>query len=85
MHKLTKGFLPTATALGLIGLLLLLEPDLGALGVVICIAMGILFLGGFNGVWLRRDRGDAGGYLQYGYRHVTLAARAYFRVPESVG
>ncbi len=51
MHKLTKGFLPMATALGLIGLLLLLEPDLGALGVVICIAMGILFLGGFNGVW----------------------------------
>ena len=51
MHKLTKGFFPMATALGLIGLLLLLEPDLGALGVVICIAMGILFLGGFNGIW----------------------------------
>lgn len=51
MHKLTKGFLPMATALGVVGLLLLLEPDLGALGVIVCIAMGILFLGGFNGVW----------------------------------
>jgi cell division protein FtsW len=51
MHKLTKGFLPMACALGLVGLLLLLEPDLGALGVIVCIAMGILFLGGFNGVW----------------------------------
>jgi len=51
MHKLTKGFLPMASALGLVGLLLLLEPDLGALGVIVCITMGILFLGGFNGVW----------------------------------
>lgn len=51
MHKLTKGFLPMALAVGLVGLLLLLEPDLGALGVIACIAMGILFLGGFNGIW----------------------------------
>ncbi len=51
MKKLTKGFLPMAGALGLIGLLLLLEPDLGALVVIVAIAMAILFLGGFNGVW----------------------------------
>ncbi|MDY7573542.1 putative lipid II flippase FtsW [Actimicrobium sp. CCI2.3] len=51
MHKLTKGFLPMAGAVGLVGLLLLLEPDLGAFGVIVCIAMGILFLGGINGVW----------------------------------
>ncbi len=51
MHKLTKGFLPMAGAVGLVGLLLLLEPDLGAFGVIVCIAMGILFLGGVNGVW----------------------------------
>lgn len=51
MKKLTKGFLPMASALGLIGLLLLLEPDLGALVVIVSIAMAILFLGGFNGVW----------------------------------
>jgi len=51
MHKLTKGFLPMAAAIGLVGLLLLLEPDLGAFGVIVCIAMGILFLGGINIVW----------------------------------
>jgi len=51
MKKLSNGFLPMASALGLIGLLLLLEPDLGALVVIAAIAMGILFLGGFNGVW----------------------------------
>lgn len=51
MHKLTKGFLPMTAAVGMVGLLLLLEPDLGAFGVIVCIAMGILFLGGINGVW----------------------------------
>lgn len=51
MHKLTKGFMPMAAAIALIGLLLLLEPDLGAFGVIVCIAMGILFLGGINIVW----------------------------------
>jgi cell division protein FtsW len=51
MHKLTKGFMPMAMAVAAVGLLLLLEPDLGAFGVIVCIAMGILFLGGFNGIW----------------------------------
>lgn len=51
MHKLTKGFMPMAIAVGFVGLLLLWEPDLGAFGVIVCIAMGILFLGGVNGVW----------------------------------
>ncbi|MCX7220659.1 MAG: putative lipid II flippase FtsW [Burkholderiales bacterium] len=51
MHKLTKGFFPMMAAVALLGLLLLLEPDLGAFGVIVCIAMGILFLGGINGVW----------------------------------
>ncbi len=51
MHKLTKGFLPMTLAIGFVGLLLLLEPDLGAFGVIVCIAMGILFLGGINGIW----------------------------------
>lgn len=51
MHQLRKGFLPMAAAVGTVGLLLLLEPDLGAFGVIVCIAMGILFLGGINGVW----------------------------------
>ena len=51
MHKLTKGFMPMAGAVGFVGLLLLLEPDLGAFGVIVCIAMGILFLGGVNAIW----------------------------------
>jgi len=51
MHKLTKGFLPMALAVSFVGLLLLLEPDLGAFGVIVCIAMGILFLGGVNAIW----------------------------------
>jgi cell division protein FtsW len=51
MHKLTKGFMPMAFAIGVVGMLLLLEPDLGAFGVIVCIAMGILFLGGFNMIW----------------------------------
>jgi cell division protein FtsW len=51
MHKLTKGFMPMAFAMALVGMLLLLEPDLGAFGVIVCISMGILFLGGFNMVW----------------------------------
>ena len=51
MHKLSKGFMPMAMAIGFVGLLLLLEPDLGAFGVIVCIAMGILFLGGINGIW----------------------------------
>lgn len=51
MHRLSKGFMPMAMAIGFVGLLLLLEPDLGAFGVIVCIAMGILFLGGINGIW----------------------------------
>jgi len=51
MHKLSKGFLPMAGAVGLATGLLMMQPDLGAAGVVVCIAMGILFLGGFNIVW----------------------------------
>ena len=51
MHKLSKGFFPLAAAVAVVGMLLLLEPDLGAFGVIVCIAMGILFLGGFNAIW----------------------------------
>lgn len=40
---------PMAVALGVIGLLLLAEPDMGAFIVIATIALGILFLGGVNG------------------------------------
>ena len=40
---------PMAVALGVIGLLLLAEPDMGAFVVIALVALGILFLGGVNG------------------------------------
>ncbi len=49
MQSFVRGFVPMALALGAVGLLLLLEPDLGAFMVIVAIAMGILFVGGING------------------------------------
>jgi cell division protein FtsW len=49
MHDFKKGFLPMAIVMGAIGALLLLQPDLGAFGVIVAISMGILFLGGVDG------------------------------------
>ena len=48
MHRFTKGFLPIAVVMALVGGLLQLEPDLGAFIVIVAIAFGILFLGGVN-------------------------------------
>lgn len=48
MDSFVNGFMPMALAMGGVGILLLLEPDLGALIVIMAIAMGILFLGGIN-------------------------------------
>jgi cell division protein FtsW len=44
-----KAVWPMAMALGVVGVLLLAEPDMGAFLVIAAIAMGILFLGGVNG------------------------------------
>jgi len=44
-----KAVWPMAVALGVIGALLLAEPDMGAFMVIAIIALGILFLGGVNG------------------------------------
>ena len=49
IQEFKRGFLPLAIVVGLVGLLLLLQPDLGAFFVIVCIAMGILFLGGVSG------------------------------------
>jgi len=49
MQNFVRGFVPMACALGGVGMLLLLEPDLGAFMVIVAIAIGILFLGGING------------------------------------
>lgn len=49
MKSFLRGFLPMAAALALLGVVLLLEPDLGAFIVIVAIAVGVLFIGGLNG------------------------------------
>ena len=44
-----KAVWPMAVALGVTGMLLLAEPDMGAFMVIAAIALGVLFLGGVNG------------------------------------
>ncbi len=48
MGSFLHGFGPMALVMVLVGALLLREPDFGALVVILCIATGILFLGGIN-------------------------------------
>ncbi|MCU0765143.1 MAG: FtsW/RodA/SpoVE family cell cycle protein, partial [Burkholderiaceae bacterium] len=48
MHSLKRGFLPIGLVMLAVGVLLQLQPDLGAFIVIVAIAMGILFLGGLN-------------------------------------
>ncbi len=48
MHSFKKGFIPMGLVIALVGVLVLKEPDLGAFVMIVCIAMGILFLGGSN-------------------------------------
>ena len=48
-EKFIRAVAPMAVALGVIGLLLLAEPDMGAFIVIATVALGILFLGGVNG------------------------------------
>jgi cell division protein FtsW len=45
---LYKAFWPMFLVMGVVGILLLLEPDMGAFVVICAIAMCILWLGGFN-------------------------------------
>ncbi len=46
--SLSKAFFPMFSVMALVGMLLLLEPDMGAFVVICAIAMGTLWLGGFN-------------------------------------
>ncbi|WP_407640949.1 putative lipid II flippase FtsW [Brachymonas denitrificans] len=48
MERFFRAVAPMAFAVGVVGVLLLLEPDMGAFLVIAVIAMGILFLGGVN-------------------------------------
>ena len=47
-EKFWHAVLPMGIAVGVVGILLLAEPDMGAFMVIAVIAMGILFLGGVN-------------------------------------
>lgn len=48
-HLFFRAFLPMFVVMGVVGGLLLLEPDMGAFVVILAIAFGTLWLGGFNG------------------------------------
>lgn len=48
MHSFTKGLGPMAVVMCFVSALISLQPDLGAIMVIVCIAMGVLFLGGLN-------------------------------------
>lgn len=48
MHSVKKGLLPMLLVMGVVGFLVLKEPDLGAYVMMLAISMGILFLGGIN-------------------------------------
>jgi cell division protein FtsW len=48
LQQFKQGLLPIVVVLGVVGGLLLLQPDLGALIVISGIAVGILFLGGMS-------------------------------------
>lgn len=50
MGDIVKGFVPMFLVMLVTGGLLLSEPDFGALAVITAIAMGVLFLGGLNGL-----------------------------------
>ena len=47
-ERFFRAVLPMGVAVGVVGMLLLAEPDMGAFMVIAIIAMGILFLGGVN-------------------------------------
>jgi len=47
-ERFFRAVLPMCVALGLLGVLLLMQPDMGAFMVIAVIAMGILFLGGVS-------------------------------------
>jgi cell division protein FtsW len=47
-QSIVRGFLPLFAVMAVTGVLLLLEPDFGALVVIVAIAFGVLFLGGLD-------------------------------------
>ena len=76
IHRLVKGMGPMVAALGIVGVLLLRQPDLGALVVIVSIAMGILFLGGIGMVWFGGICISPDGHFWRGNRFISLALAA---------
>lgn len=56
-----RGFLPIIIVVGVVGGLLIIEPDLGAFVVTACIAMGVVFMGGIALRWVLGMVGLFGG------------------------
>ena len=79
MHDFKKGFLPMAAVMVLTGVLLLMEPDYGALVVITAIAMAVLFLGGLN--W----RVFAGLILLLGIAFVVMIISSPYRLQRFAG
>jgi cell division protein FtsW len=50
MHRFGKVLFPMIVAMFMVGMLLLLEPDMGAFIVIVAVVFAILFLGGVNAV-----------------------------------
>jgi cell division protein FtsW len=48
IHRFGQSFVPMAAVIAVVGGLLLLQPDLGAFGVIAAICLGVLFIGGAN-------------------------------------
>lgn len=61
MAEFIRGFLPMLAVVGGVGLLLALEPDLGAFVVIAAIAIGVLFIGGIALRWMVGMVGLVGG------------------------
>lgn len=48
LHTIRKGFVPMGVAFFLVSWLVAMQPDLGALIMIVAIAFGVLFIGGLN-------------------------------------
>ncbi|MFZ2541239.1 MAG: putative lipid II flippase FtsW [Gallionella sp.] len=78
-HLFVKAFVPMLVVMVLIGVLLLLEPDMGALVVICTIALATLWLGGFN------LRVFAGLTVSLPLAFAALAAYAPYRMERVTG
>ncbi len=79
IESFTKVLLPMGIVMAVVGSLLLLEPDFGAFAVITAIAMGLLFLGGFN--W----RLFAGLIVFLGVAFVGLVVSSPYRMQRVLG